>query len=585
MSKSKLGVKDIRARSQEEAITELQRAAPHLNFSKFVYINESTKSTVILTDGTETQNSFRNVIRSGGEVRGASRRKTNEGYLVELRESLESTGDLNSYDLSSVNYVKATEKVRIICKTHGEKLISPFPLLNGRRCGECKGARLAKHFAAEWEDIKSKAMERHLGKYTYEKFIYVNTNTKGEVHCTTCGSDFEVRMYHHLGRGDGCIVCAKQARTLLHLEVGPKVFLEKANEVHLGKYTYNNMVYTNCKEWISVTCPVLDKHGVPHGDFMVYPDNHIYAKVGCPKCTRKTSKAEIEIRDYVISLGLEVEPNVPILGRQHVDILIPELNTGIEYNGLFWHGEKNKKDAKEYHLNKFLKAKEVGIRLIQIFEDEWVHYRPKVEEILRTKLGKGVLTSYARNTTFVEVENTNARRFYEEVHMQGGVTSLGKSFGLTIEGRLIACMSFSIANVESGFVDLTRFASVGRVPGGFSKLIKNSIPYLVAHGKHTITSFSDNRWSDGGVYSRNGFVEVPQKILPRYWWVDANERFDDVERYGDIKRLHRRGFQKKALAAKLGERFFPNETEIENAERNGYYRVWDAGVTKWKMEI
>lgn len=53
-------------------------------------------------------------------------------------------------------------------------------------------------------------------------------------------------------------------------------FINKAKEVHGDKYTYNNFVYTNGREYSTVTCPL-------HGDFIQKPHSHLY-KRGCPKC-------------------------------------------------------------------------------------------------------------------------------------------------------------------------------------------------------------------------------------------------------------------------------------------------------------
>lgn len=51
-----------------------------------------------------------------------------------------------------------------------------------------------------------------------------------------------------------------------------------------------------------------------------------------------------------------------------IDIFIPELNIGIEFNGLFWHSKDRK--PSNYHFNKSLLADAAGIKLIQIWEDD-----------------------------------------------------------------------------------------------------------------------------------------------------------------------------------------------------------------------
>ena len=62
-------------------------------------------------------------------------------------------------------------------------------------------------------------------------------------------------------------------------------------------------------------------------------------------------KAQKEILDYIKELGFNVINNhKKSLNGVEIDIFIPELNIGFEYNGLFWHSEKMGKD-KNYHLN------------------------------------------------------------------------------------------------------------------------------------------------------------------------------------------------------------------------------------------
>lgn len=53
-------------------------------------------------------------------------------------------------------------------------------------------------------------------------------------------------------------------------------FVEEANRVHNGKYTYEHTVYKNSSSKVTVTCPT-------HGDFEQIAAEHL-RKHGCPKC-------------------------------------------------------------------------------------------------------------------------------------------------------------------------------------------------------------------------------------------------------------------------------------------------------------
>lgn len=92
---------------------------------------------------------------------------------------------------------------------------------------------------------------------------------------------------------------------------------------------------------------------------------------------------ENEIKNFIRS----ILPNVTItktkiLNGKKIDIYIPEIKLGIEYNGSAFHATKGgiyNNKSKYYHRDKFLLAKEKGIRLLTIFD---IDYKAYSEEIL-----------------------------------------------------------------------------------------------------------------------------------------------------------------------------------------------------------
>jgi hypothetical protein len=79
------------------------------------------------------------------------------------------------------------------------------------------------------------------------------------------------------------------------------------------------------------------------------------------------------------------EDNYLILNGKEIDIYIPELHLGIEYNGDYWHSDEmirkkfhNKyKNAEDYHQEKYNIAKSKNINLYFIWEHDWKN-RPEV---------------------------------------------------------------------------------------------------------------------------------------------------------------------------------------------------------------
>ncbi len=103
------------------------------------------------------------------------------------------------------------------------------------------------------------------------------------------------------------------------------------------------------------------------------------------------------------------------LNGKEIDVLIPEINLGIEFNGIYWHSELNGKD-RDYHLNKTILAKSKGIQLIHIFEDEWIDKRPIVESMLRAKMSTLENRLYARKCVVSTVTSSEAISFLNNNH-------------------------------------------------------------------------------------------------------------------------------------------------------------------------
>lgn len=83
------------------------------------------------------------------------------------------------------------------------------------------------------------------------------------------------------------------------------------------------------------------------------------------------SKAEKQIVRFIKSCynGTVIENSRSIIKPLELDIYLPELKLAIEYNGTWFHSS-NSGTPKNYHLNKSKKCRNLGIRLIHIYEFE-----------------------------------------------------------------------------------------------------------------------------------------------------------------------------------------------------------------------
>lgn len=94
-----------------------------------------------------------------------------------------------------------------------------------------------------------------------------------------------------------------------------------------------------------------------------------YASIKRPHCS--SSRAEKDIVAYIQTFytGAILENKRKAIYPFELDIYLPDLKIGIEYNGMRWHSIELG-TPKDYHLMKSLKCREKNIRLIHIYEFE-----------------------------------------------------------------------------------------------------------------------------------------------------------------------------------------------------------------------
>lgn len=480
-----------------------------------------------------------------------------------IREATAVHGDL--YDYSLADYKSSTEKVKILCAKHGVFEQRPASHIRGEGCPKCAAESNADRTRLDVEELVAEFRKVHGDKYDYSQVEYISLKKDVKIICPEHG-EFYQKPYHHKS-GSGCDKCAK-ARLGDEFRKTTAFFVGKAAEVHSGKYVYSQTEYFGCSERVEIECP-------KHGPFLQLPYDHLDGH-GCPSCAWATYGKSLVADEFTAwvqeTFGGEIETEKLITeGRRfRMDVFLPELNLGIDFNGLNWHSTRTIQD-RGHHFLRWKLAKGEGIDLVYIHEDEWKYRRSAVENMLTHLLGKSERV-YARNTELKLVEPQEATDFYEQYHIQGyyGVPEL--SYGLFQGEQLVACMSFSrkTSNRKNpygeGKWELIRFASVKSVVGGASKLFKH---FLKQHNPQEVVSFSMNHLFNGTMYQKLGFSL--DKVLPiDYTYVYANPD----------KRLHKSGFQKSRLAERF-EKYDPSLTEEENCANHGFFRIYDCGKKRW----
>jgi hypothetical protein len=276
------------------------------------------------------------------------------------------------------------------------------------------------------------------------------------------------------------------------------------------------------------------------------------------------SLTETEIEQFILSLGIRCEnSNWSILKNKEIDLYIPEHKIGIEVNGLYWHSFNPANFAYEdsrRHLNKSIEAEAAGISLIHITDWEWKNKQEIVKSMLCSKLGK-CKRIYARNTVVKEVSTQDARKFLDDNHIQGFISSK-YYLGLYLADSLVMVISAGRNRFsDQKYTELHRMSCLKNttVVGGGSKLL-NALTDVCGT---PIISYCDRSKSNGRGYISMGF-SLARTSSPGYFWTNGTEI------------LSRFKCQKAKLRNWL-QTFDQNKTESENMFLSKYRRFWDCG--------
>jgi len=244
-----------------------------------------------------------------------------------------------------------------------------------------------------------------------------------------------------------------------------------------------------------------------------------------------------------------------------IDIYLPDLKLGFEFNGLYWHSEDRK--SKYYHLEKTKHFKDRGICLIHIWEDDWDLRSDIIKSQIKNWLGLTESRIFARKCNVREI-NSEAIGFLNKNHIQGSDKSNLK-LGLFYDNKLVSVMTFNWfegrKKMESGGWNLSRFCNLlnTSIIGGASKILK----YFINNYNPTrIVSYADRDWSCGYLYLKLGFNLVSES-RPDYKYLVSGVR------------VHKSNFKKSKLGYKI--------KETEYTQSLGYSKIWDCGKLKYEI--
>jgi hypothetical protein len=281
----------------------------------------------------------------------------------------------------------------------------------------------------------------------------------------------------------------------------------------------------------------------------------------CGFCRTQTSRESNDLFATVASIFPDAQKSVRGVLVEHplmeFDIWIPSRKMAVEYHGLLWHSSFVPSGInKDRDFRKFLYCQEKGIRLLQIYSDDWKQRRPLfvclLNRLANTAYGKRVYKTKA-----VEITHKEAQTFLNDNHYLSGSAVRGSLYA-GLRTRKNELVSVSVFRQTPTGWDWTRHAvKCGiRLWNAAEKSLNFALSLL---GNVVITTFSDNRVHTGNMYEKLGF-EHRGFVRQSYEYTN-----------GRIRR------HKFAFRVPAGE----NEEQIAAAK--GWYRIYDSGKNRWVL--
>ena len=408
------------------------------------------------------------------------------------------------------------------------------------------GAAHPAHVQEIWDRKQKTVLERYGSEYLFqtEKFKADVKRYNLDVY----GVEFNSQVPHFKFKSAQGKISARKNRLATYLRDNGYDLLEA--------YEGNRMSDAEGKHIAWRTYNIRHKCG------NVFVDD-VFMTPRCPKCyPLNKSVQEIAYADYIRSLGFEVlSGDRNVIKPFELDMYLPKEKIAFEYNGVFYH--RLKKDC----VKKTDLAQEAGVKVYHIWEFQNV-------EIVKSRICS-VLGIYqeridARKTKFEVISSAEGRAFCLANHLQGEA----KSFlycGLKRNNELLAVVCFRTLR---GLIDIARFCVKKHtlIRGGFSKLLKNSLPLLPPGD---IQTYADRDWTpawEDSVYVKAGFSFEHDAGPMLSFYAKKERRWYPRQNY----QLHKI----KDLVAKHRGQGLSAEKMLEKAD---IMAIWNSGNFRFKL--
>ena len=408
VSKRKSNITDV--------INEFEKShGNYFDYNKVEYVTTDTKVIITCPAHGDFKQTPAKHISGKGCPKCSGRNLTEKDILLLFRNT---HGDKYHYEFSEDLSIKA--KVRISCPKHGVFLQTIDSHKHGSGCTQCGIEKNTDLKRRDISELISKFRTIHGDEYDYSKVDYSSMHGKIEIGCPVHGPFFQMPSGHLSGKG--CHKCAGRGLSV-------KEYIIRYKEVHGNRYDYSKIkTIDKVKDKIEIGCKV-------HGVFRQTADSH-FQGVGCPFCTlTPQSKQELMINFELQQFFPKINPRgykTRVDGKLwSIDIYLPSVNLGIEFDGSYWHKEKVEMDKVKTLQLKGEGFEIIRVRqepLVRIFETDIMSKNPfnakqVVNDVLiqimkLNDLDKGLKTTIKHYISLKKLKNQDALNEYIEEIME-----------------------------------------------------------------------------------------------------------------------------------------------------------------------
>lgn len=479
------------------------------------------------------------------------------------------------YDYSLVNYVNNRTKVEIICKKHGTFSQMPKDHMSGHGCKYCnrsKGEDLIEDLliCLDIQFIREQSFDNCRGKVKPLPFDFWIPDYKIAI-------EWDGIQHYEPRDGFGGSESFKITQTNDRIK---DEFCKQEN-IRLIRLRFDDPDgISNLEKLLIVEIAKHQKFIEPQ-KLGLDLTKHRTVATKCSETYLKPSQFyKLNFRefldDFTEFLSQNYQGNIiynHTVKNSTCHFFIPELGLAIKLLSLFKDSEIFVK--KSNHLGTYQDYSDSGFKIIQIFEDTWVHKSPIIKSRILNLLGKSKRIG-ARSCEIKEVtDNTLVSKFLNNNHLQGNIGSALK-LGLFYQNELVSLMTFGSLRKNLGQVsqdghwELLRFTNICgfNVVGSASKLFSH---FTKNWNVKSCISYADKCWSNSykNIYTSLGMKYIHQSD-PSYFYVVGTERKGRFAYRKDI--LLQCGY--------LGE-FWQEHTICLS---NGVYRIFDSGTVKYEYK-